>query len=587
MLRLLGLNRNNRHGISPLKSDLSHTDADEDSQSVSSSFIEDSPPPCITHTFQQKFHTDHPAGTEMENFSSFMLKAANVLTPDLNKENEGPNWWEAEEDDDDGDDSEDEAKDRFPSPTTPIKNANSSTEYTSDTDDSATEDDDTICEAEKGLLYTPNQFSERSLGDIGKATAALGVCSPAFERARIPEIAFEPHFADIDESTELKHHDEFDSSFRHFDNGSVGGSASTCSTPSKAGTCFSTVTMMSPQDFDSLEEATRKEKRQEMKKSTRTESSSLSSMVHSMDKKLFATQKADAKRCDESLKNNSISSSKRSVSSSSTCTNQDSISIEVKPKPNRFNDVRKRLASSFRSKSGRKRVTYSLSKGKSGMSKQDRLYATSLLPSKPLLSRRQQRESSSRVPRLIRQHRDRPLSILLLNPMLKIFEIVLVDFLRETTVGEALSKARVSAIDETLSEQKYTSLCNRKQEIAAPMLPVSLLVEKIEKESSSKLTETEMRRAMEARLLVAVPSGSTASDCQLIRRVLWKNPKIQRWWKKSNPFDHPDELEDDDEDDEDAIVVPPQSRGGTPATVRKSNVSRRHPSSKYEKFVEA
>ena len=77
-------------------------------------------------------------------------------------------------------------------------------------------------------------------------------------------------------------------------------------------------------------------------------------------------------------------------------------------------------------------------------------------------------------------------------------------------------------------------------------------------------------RAIDARLLVAVPSGPTASDSRLIRRVLWKNPRIQRWRKKPN-----------EEDDDEEVVVQ------QPPTVHKCNVTRRHPASKHEKFVDS
>lgn len=47
----------------------------------------------------------------------------------------------------------------------------------------------------------------------------------------------------------------------------------------------------------------------------------------------------------------------------------------------------------------------------------------------------------------------------------------------DTTVGDVLAKARAAATDPALSEQKYISLCKVRQEIAAPMLPVNLLID--------------------------------------------------------------------------------------------------------------
>jgi type II secretory pathway component PulJ len=83
------------------------------------------------------------------------------------------------------------------------------------------------------------------------------------------------------------------------------------------------------------------------------------------------------------------------------------------------------------------------------------------------------------------------------------------------------------------------------------MLPVSLLVDWCRPKKSYRVrrdgtkvavdrrSEEERQREMEGRLLVAVPEGSTATECQAIRRALWKNPKIQRWWNKTDPFAHP------------------------------------------------
>jgi hypothetical protein len=143
---------------------------------------------------------------------------------------------------------------------------------------------------------------------------------------------------------------------------------------------------------------------------------------------------------------------------------------------------------------------------------------------------------------------DQPLSILLLNPVRKIFEIVQVDFVRGTTIGDnLLSKAS----DETLSGQKHISICNRKLELTAPMLPVSLLVDTtLDRSPDRRPSRSEKRKRMDKRLLVAVTAGSSAKDSQHIRRVLWKHPRVQRLWKKSDPFSHPDESDADDDDED-------------------------------------
>lgn len=138
--------------------------------------------------------------------------------------------------------------------------------------------------------------------------------------------------------------------------------------------------------------------------------------------------------------------------------------------------------------------------------------------------------------------KSRRIAILLIEPIQKIFEVVFLDSainLRELTVGDALAKARSNAIDSTLSEQKYISLCNEQQEIAAPMLAVDFLL----KPTSSKNKKADhidhnnkKNDKHRTVLLVAVPQGYTAVQMQKIKKLLWKNPKTARWWKQNDPL---------------------------------------------------
>lgn len=126
----------------------------------------------------------------------------------------------------------------------------------------------------------------------------------------------------------------------------------------------------------------------------------------------------------------------------------------------------------------------------------------------------------------------RTVSLLLLDPVLKIFEIVQVVCSMKTTLEEVLEKAKAAAVDDTLAKQKYTGLCNDSREAVSPNALVLRLAPRSELKvfASFTMSDKEMKQAMERHLLVAVPESSTAVECQKIRRMLWKNPKLQAWW---------------------------------------------------------
>lgn len=125
-------------------------------------------------------------------------------------------------------------------------------------------------------------------------------------------------------------------------------------------------------------------------------------------------------------------------------------------------------------------------------------------------------------------------SILLIEPVLKVFEIVSVRVTRGTTVGDALKDACLAAVDQTLALQTYVSLCSDIKVISNLKSPMSKLAQRklssIEAQQQQAEDE-EMRREMERRLLVAVPEKSNAAECQKIRRMLWKNSKMKMWWQ--------------------------------------------------------
>ena len=138
---------------------------------------------------------------------------------------------------------------------------------------------------------------------------------------------------DIDEPL----HSE-DASFHHCDDtDSVGESAASIASK----TLLQHGVDDEPARLGSLEEATRNEKRQEIRKTARTESSSLSSVVHSMDERSLLPRR-QTPRLQTSPSRTTVLTLPRGLFPRQA--------IEVKPKPNR-------------SKSGRTRATHNCSKG--------------------------------------------------------------------------------------------------------------------------------------------------------------------------------------------------------------------------------
>ena len=134
----------------------------------------------------------------------------------------------------------------------------------------------------------------------------------------------------------------------------------------------------------------------------------------------------------------------------------------------------------------------------------------------------------------------RSISILLLKPAQKVFEIVSVDVTRSTLLKDTLQAACVAASNPVLAQQTYISLCSDIKVLSNMTSPMSKLI--VQNTSSGaenavvtvnpEESDADMlsRREMERRLLVAVPERSDPTECQAIRRILWKNPKLQVWW---------------------------------------------------------
>lgn len=599
VLRFIG-NKQPDWQTTPVKNPSNDADTSQDDSSLSMLSSKGSPLSIFqTRSFQQRFHTQHPISPSKENFSSFMERAAKSLPPDSQHIPEKALesvWWNFDRDYSGMDDDFEEVMDfSYHSDTSHPQND----EYPFDGE----EDEEckpelfvdgfygNTCDSTAHLL-SQHQIIRSDIQELGSNN--LMSYHPGDNNDDIESIASECSSSDGQEF-QRQLHDSGDDDFsvlseekneaceegndvveKEFLHNNIrpaffleDAPVRTPKGKENVPKCFENVVLLSPEDFDTLKMATEREKRQDAQQNhedfegnetTLPFSPSLSDMVHHMSSDLLKQSKEDGlSRSDNSKKSDSESSLGSSTlpSLANKCygavyrIDQYTLPI-VSNKKGVFESFRKKLASSFRSEttSPRNRVTYSLAKGRSGMTVKDRIYAQSLLPAKPLLTEQEQRESSTstRIPRSVPFLRERPLSILLLNPILKVFEIVLVDFLRDTTIGDVLCKARANATDSSLSEQKYISLCNRKQELAAPMLPVSLLVESAhspkkfgaEGDRRDEYDDDWInRRHMEARLLVAVPVGSNASVCQAIRRKLWRNPKVQRWWIQSDPFNRP------------------------------------------------
>lgn len=288
--------------------------------------------------------------------------------------------------------------------------------------------------------------------------------------------------------------------------------------PSSGDNCFGSIQLVSPKFFNTDEKPIAPKEVQPT-----AVMSPLSSMVHPMNLALF-----DSKDIDRSLKrreekkmfenDNSGSPNRVDRIPTSILT-----SIEQDYALSDNDNRRSNLATSFKSSTKANRIAYHIADGKKSMSKTELMYSKSFLPKEQVHNPKGSRFKSSSSTRSSSKAVDRgSLAILLADVKSRIFEVVAIDIQQDTSVGDVLSKARTSATDPALSEQKYISFCYGTQEFGAPMLPVNLVID-WEKHKTRPL-------------VVAVPVGSTASEMQSVKRVLWKNPKLRDWWKQDDPF---------------------------------------------------
>jgi hypothetical protein len=290
------------------------------------------------------------------------------------------------------------------------------------------------------------------------------------------------------------------------------------SKPQGGDNCFGSIQLVSPKFFHSDEKPSVIKEEQ-----PKPVMSPLSSMVHPMNLALFdsndidrSIQRREEKKMAESNKNASPNRVDRVPTSILTSIEQD---YALTDSDNR----RSNLATSFKSSTKTNRIAYHISDGRKSMTKTERVYSKSFLPKEQIQNPQSSYFKSSSSTRSSSKTVNRSsLAILLADVKSKIFEVVAIDIQQDTSVGDVLSKARTSATDPALSEQKYVSFCYGTQEFGAPMLPVNLVID-WEKHKTRPL-------------VVAVPVGSTASEMQSVKRVLWKNPKLRDWWKQDDPF---------------------------------------------------
>jgi hypothetical protein len=261
------------------------------------------------------------------------------------------------------------------------------------------------------------------------------------------------------------------------------------------------------------------------------------------------------------------------------------------------NNSQRSFSSFLSSCSNNSRISYSLKSGRRGMSREERKFARELLrnqtivttatasaaaaskpsklqePEKPYYCKEEKKEeepvqtATTTVSKKEEEAeqvaaKDIPtfIFVLLVEPAQKIFEVVKIDpsAVSETTgasptsrggksaplhlseggltVGDVLAQARTGATDPALASQKYVSLCNGMQELAAPMLPVDLLSRPNKDKGGDNGSERKKRRKF-PEMLMAVPEGSTADVVRQIHSRLMQNPRMQRWWRQQDPFD--------------------------------------------------
>jgi hypothetical protein len=137
------------------------------------------------------------------------------------------------------------------------------------------------------------------------------------------------------------------------------------------------------------------------------------------------------------------------------------------------------------------------------------------------------------------------LSVLLVHVQQHIFEVIAMDcyYKDDCAVRDVLSKARSSATDPALSEQKYISLVYDQQEFAAPMLKIHAAVNfrchNTNNNNHHHHSGEQQQQQRRQPLAIAVPEGSNRAQVQYIKKILWRNPKMKRWWNVRDPFQPP------------------------------------------------
>ena len=120
--------------------------------------------------------------------------------------------------------------------------------------------------------------------------------------------------------------------------------------------------------------------------------------------------------------------------------------------------------------------------------------------------------------------------VLLLEIPNKLFEICPVDYVRDMTVGDVLTKVRTNASDPVLAAQSYRGLLNEDTEFSAWVLPISLLLDPA---TDGRVAGTSTAKP----LITALPPNASATECRHIRHILMGHPTLQKFWEKDDPFE--------------------------------------------------
>ena len=117
--------------------------------------------------------------------------------------------------------------------------------------------------------------------------------------------------------------------------------------------------------------------------------------------------------------------------------------------------------------------------------------------------------------------------VFLMDPKLKIFEIIQVPYHAETTtVSGLLEQLPSKATDKRLAELSYTGLAYQGVKLhQASLVLLSVVIDKMNEFATE---ETEQKQRPKVQTLLPVPDGCTADEVEHIARILMQSPKVKQ-----------------------------------------------------------